>query len=239
MKIIKSIFNVKNIKWIALLIIIVIVILIFTMKKEIDVIVIKKYDLYQYLTGIKIEYTGNIVINKTKDEITTLTFDDQKIELDSTPVYFNGLDKAIFPKNMAIIYPLEGLQFKVNYYSTIYTDFDELSIKDRSLEKRLFNSIIYDGSDLYFITEKSTVSIGTQQVEVSPLSYVIADTFNKIVTIYDYESDTLTQYDNTLEDVIISNGDYKVNASLDLIYYGDSSKLLIKNINGLKNLSKD
>lgn len=236
MKIIRKIFSKKNIKWVALLIVIVIVYILLSFKEDVDVMTIENHDLYQYLTGFKIEYTGKIKINKTKDKITKLSFIDQEIELDSTPIYYQDEEKVLFPKNMSVIYPLEGLQYKINYYSQAYNDFEEVSVKDRSLEKRLFNSIIYDGGDIYFLTEECSVSFNNTEYKLGRLSYVIVDTLNKVVSLYNYEKDEFIQIENVNDEVIISNGKYRVNASLDLMYYNSKSKLFIKSIESLKNL---
>ena len=42
---------------------------------------------------------------------------------------------------------------------------------------------------------------------------------------------------NIMDDVIIQNDNYKMNASLDVMYYNDKSRLLIKDLSKLKHLS--
>ncbi|MBQ8131409.1 MAG: hypothetical protein IJ193_02870 [Bacilli bacterium] len=234
----KKVFSRSNLKWLALLIIIIILAILFSFQRDIDVVEIKNRSLYQYLTGIKVEYKGTIHINKNKDEITKLSFKDQVIELDTTPIYYKGEKRVLFPKNMAVIYPLRGIQYKINYYSEIYEDYTEFSIKDGSLDKRLFDAIIYDGGDIYFLTEKSTVTFGDKKYELDPLSYVIVDTLNNTVSVYDYTNDKFDVLEEVRDQVIITNGKYKVNASLDLMYYNDTSKLFIKDVSKLMNLPK-
>ena len=234
----KKIFSRSNLKWLALLIIIILLAVLFSFQRDIDVVEIKNRSLYQYLTGIKVEYKGKIRINKTKDEITKLSFTDQVIELDTTPIYYKGEKRVLFPKNMAVIYPLKGLQYKINYYSELYEDYDEFVLKDGSLNKRMFDSIIYDGGDIYFLTEKCTVTFGDKKYELDPLSYVIVDTLNNVVSVYNYAKDEFTILENIKDQVIITNGKFKVNASLDLMYYNDTSKLFIKDVSKLVNLPK-
>ena len=139
---------------------------------------------------------------------------------------------------MAIIYPLTGKQFKVNFFTTAYLDADEVCVKDKRLVKWLFDTIIYDGRDLYITTEDSTVNIGANSYHVSALSYVEVNTFSQKVNIFDYKNEKYTSIENVVDDVIISNGSYKVNASLDLMYYDNTSKLLIKDISKLTNLPR-
>ncbi len=238
-KILKMIFSKKNIKWLLLIMIIIVVILFITLRKDEDVIVVKDNDLYMYSDGIKLEYSGKISINKTKDEISKISFENEEADLDSTPLYYSDIEKVIFPKNMSIVYPLEGTQYKINYFSEAYNEFDEVVVKDKFVKRRLFDSIIYDGKDLYFITTNSKVSFSDKVINLSRLSYVIVNTFSQTVSIYDYENDKYTVYEDVNSDVIITNDKFKVNASLDLMYYGDSSRLLIKDISKLINLPKE
>lgn len=237
-KILRFIITKKNLRWILLFALIVIVIIFFTVNRNNDVIVIKKHKLYQYFDNIKFEYTGRIQINKKEDEITKISFEGNTTELDSFPLYYEDLPQLIFPKNMAIIYPLTGKQFKVNFFTTAYLDADEVCVKDKRLVKRLFDTIIYDGRDLYITTEDSTVNIGANSYHVSALSYVEVNTFSQKVNIFDYKNEKYTSIENVVDDVIISNGSYKVNASLDLMYYDNTSKLLIKDISKLTNLPR-
>ena len=238
-KILKMIFSKKNIKWLLLIMIVIVVVLFFTLRKDEDVIVIKDNDLYMYSDGIKLEYSGRISINKTKDEISKIAFLNEEAELDTTPLYYSDMEKVIFPKNMSIVYPLEGTQYKINYFSEAYNEFDEVVVKDKLLKKRLFDSIIFDGKDLYFITTESKVTFSDEEIDLSRLSYVIVNTFSQTAAVYDYENDIYTTYEDITGDVIITNGKYKVNASLDLMYYGDTSRLLIKDTSKLINLPKD
>lgn len=237
-KILRFIMTKKNLRWILLFTLIIIVIIVFTINRNNDVIVIKKHDLYQYFENVKLEYKGRIQINKNEDEITKITFEGNTTELDSFPLYYSDQDQLIFPKNMAVIYPLRGLQYKINFFTLAYKDSEEVCVKDKRLVKRLFDAIIYDGRDLYITTEDSTVSIGNTTYKVSALSYVEVNTFSQTVSMFDYENQKFTKVENVVDDVIISNGNYKVNASLDLMYYDNTSKLLIKDVSKLSNLSK-
>ena len=142
MRILKKIFSKKNIKWVALLIIIVIAVIFVTLRKDNDIVVIKNHNMYQYLHGFRVDYTGRIQINKNEEEITKISFKGNDTELDSTPLYYADSERVLFPKSMAIIYPLEGKQFRINYYSEAFTEFDEVVIKEKSDKKRLFDSII-------------------------------------------------------------------------------------------------
>ena len=237
-KILRFIMTKKNLRWVLLFSLILVVIIIFTINRNHDVVVIRKEKLYQYFDNLKLEYTGRIQINKTEGEITKITFEGKTLELDSFPLYYEGKDQLIFPKNMAVVFPLTGLQYKVNFFTLAYKDADEICVKDKRLVRRLFDTIIYDGNDLYVTTEDGSVNIGNNSYKVSALSYIEVNTFSQTVNIFDYETKKNTKIENVVEDVIITNGNFKVNASLDLMYYETKSKLLIKDVSKLTNLPR-
>ena len=228
----------KNYIWLILLLILLIVAILFAFRGNIDKVVIKDHNLYQYTDGIKLEYTGEIMIDKETDEITQLSVKDVVMELGTDPIYYEDEIKVLFPKNMAVMFPLHGSQYKVNYYTTVYRDLDDIYIEDRSLKRTLKDAIIYDGGDIYLVIDKSTVTIGKEKIDVSPLSLVVANTQNKVAYVYNYDKEELKEFKDLKDEVIISTDSYKVNASLDLMYYNEKSRLFIKSIDKLKNLEK-
>lgn len=228
----------KNYIWLILLLILLIVAILFAFRGNIDKVIIKDHNLYQYTDGIKLEYTGEIMIDKETDEITQLSVKDVVMELGTDPIYYEDEMKVLFPKNMAVMFPLHGSQYKVNYYTTVYRDLDDIYIEDRSLKRTLKDAIIYDGGDIYLVIDKSTVTIGKEKIDVSPLSLVVANTQNKVAYVYNYDKEELKEFKDLKDEVIISTDSYKVNASLDLMYYNEKSRLFIKSIDKLKNLEK-
>lgn len=238
MKIIKKIFCKKNIKWFALLLILIIVICFFSFRKNIDEVKLENHNLYQYLSGVKVEYTGVVKLNKD-DEVIKLSFKDVTVELDTTPIYFQDEEKVLLPKNMSVVYPTQGRQFKINYYSYVYRDVNDYYVKDRSVKRRVENAVIYDANDLYFFIDEVSVSFANNNYQLKPMSYIIVDTFNNLVYVYDKEKDEFTIFENIEDEVIISTKKYKINASLDLMYYNNKSRLLLKSIDKLANLSKN
>ena len=233
----KKFFSKKNIKWLILLLMIIIVCIFFFFRHDVDEVKIEDHDLYQYLTGIKIEYTGKIKINKNSQEITKISFDKESVELDSTPIYYKDDVKVIFPKNMSVVYPILGTQYKIMYYSTVYKSGNDIYVKDGDFKKKLNNAIIYDGNDLYFLATDCNVSFGGESYDLKAMSYIIVDTLNSVVQIYDRENDEFLNFEGINQDVIISNNKIKVNAKLDLMYYNDKSRLLLKTIDNLNKLS--
>lgn len=239
MKKIKSIvFNKKNSVIFVLILILVIVIIFKIFTRRVDEYVIEDHKLYQYLSGIKVEYEGKIKLNKTKNKITTINFKDIEINLDSNPIYYKNEKKVIFPENMSVIKAREGTQFRINYYSILYKDLDYCTVEDGNIKSKLYDTVLYDGKDLYFFTSNVTVSYKDEDYELEPLSYIIVDTFNHTVEIYNSKADDYKTFENAEEEVIIKGNNYKLNATYDILYYYDNSIILVKDIAKLKHLSQ-
>ena len=232
----KKIFKKKIFMWCAILLILAISFIVAIIHKNANTVVIKKHDLYFYTLDVKFEYKGDIKIDKN-NEITQLTVDSgENLYLDSTPIYFKDEIRTIFPKNMSIIFPISGQQHKVNFYAYIYNEVGELFLKDRNFKKIVKDAILYDGKDIYYLIDKSTITFNEQTIELSPMSYIMVDVINDVIYIYDYDKDEMFSFTNLITDVIISTDMYKVNATLDLFYYNDTSRLLIRNVAQLSNL---
>ncbi len=231
-------FNYRIIVMVSILLIVVVVAVFqFLIKRE-DKIVIKKTSLFQYTGDTKLKYVGNVELNKNND-ITTINFDGLKkrVTLDTTPVYYAKEKKVVFPKNMAIIFPRTGEQFKINYFSYMTkNEYNDVKLKDRVVDKQLNDCIIYDGYDLYFLVGDYTVSVNGQIYNLSSFSYLRIDNYNEYVEIYDYDNDKM-EVVGTNEEIVIKNESFTVNGTLDLMYYNGTSRLFIKKVGKLKNYS--
>ena len=80
-------------------------------------------EVYQYLSGIKVEYTATISRNK-KNVVLEYENKDYVTTLDSTPVYIKDTNNVIFPKEMSIVFPLDDMQYQVNALSEVYMEND-------------------------------------------------------------------------------------------------------------------
>ena len=223
---------------VSIVFIIVVVTLFYSLIKKEDKLTIKKTSLYQYTGDMKLKYTGNVELDKNND-ITTINFDGHKnkVTLDTTPVYYAKERKVVFPKNMSILFPLSGEQYKVNYFSYMTkNEFGDVTLKDRTVKKLLDNCIIYDGNDLYFLVGNYKIKFNNKTYNLSSFSYLRIDNYNGYVELYDYDKDKMEVIE-TEEEIVIENDDFMVNWTLDLMYYNGSSRLLIKRVGKLKNYS--
>ena len=234
----KKKLNYKMVVVVSIVFIVIIVTIFHSLIKKEDQLIIKKTSLYQYTGDHKLKYTGNVEFDKNND-ITTIQFNGykNKVTLDTTPVYYAKEKKVVFPKNMAILFPRTGEQFRINYFSYMTkNEYNDVKLKDRVVEKLLDNCILYDGYDLYFLVGDYTIKAKDKTYDLSSFSYLRVDTFNGNVEIYNYDKDKM-EVVQTDEEIIIANEDIKVNGTLDLMYYNGKSRLLIKKVDKLKNYS--
>lgn len=232
----RKIFSKKNLVWLILLLIIIVSVVLLTMVSSTKKIVIKRHDLYYYLLDVRFDLKGKITMNQDND-ITQLSVEgEESVYLESSPVYYKDEPKTIFPKNMNIVFPISGKQYKANYYSTIHKEVEDVILTDRNFEKVVVNAIMYDGGDTYYLLDKSVVTFNNETFELGPMSYIVVDVINDSLYIYDYDKDEIFSFTNLTSNVIISTDMYKINATLDLFYFGESSRLLIRNIDALSNI---
>lgn len=225
----------KLIVFFSIILLTILIIIVYGVIKNINTEVIEKHMFYQYFAGRKVTYEGTITLENRKN-ITQITSEEQKIQLDSTPLYYVDEEKVIFPQNMAIVYPMRnGLMYKMNRFSKIKQIQESIYLEENEENKILENIFLYDGNDLYFFLEDSNIRVGEETYELSPLSYVTVQ-YNGNVEIYNKAKDEYTILEGTYKDVMAETEFYKINLSIDAIQYGEKQQLLIKNVDKLQNI---
>ncbi len=212
--------------------------------KDMNTIKYENYNLYQYFSGIRYDYTGIITIEH-EDEVTNIKSDGVDIDFDNTPIYYQEIDnEVLFPDNMEIIFPsIKNKAYKLNYFSKIMVDLtnDEESAFLVNKEKNIYldKSFLYDGNDLYFFPYSTKVIIDGELYNLSPLSYINVE-YNGSIEIYNKKIDKYTIIDNYKKDVIANFLDYQINLSTDMIMYNENdNRILIKNVNKLNLYEED
>lgn len=189
-------------------------------------------EFYQYFGGQRVEYTGVTKISK-KGEITAISTDGIDIKLDSTPMFYkNEVKKVLFPETMLYITPMDnGKTSKVLRFSDIYELNKSIYIKNKDEKKQISNGFIYDGIDLYFFIENTTVIIDGKKYELSPFSYLISS-YKNGAEIYNYEKDEYQIIES--EDYVIAKTDsYIINTSVDTLKCNGKEQLLLRNVNAI------
>ena len=131
---------------------------------------------------------------------------------------------------------------KVNHFSSVIKEGEstylELNTTTSTNKKLVENALLYDGSDLYFFLENTTITVNGQDYEVTPLSYVIVR-YRENVEIYNKEKDEYTVIETPDQDVYAKTADYTINMSIDALQAGEKEQLLIKSIDKLQNIEEN
>lgn len=220
----------------ALIVIIVIVIIIIG---SLNSTTVESHDFYQWYSGQRVEYKGELTFTR-KEGLTELKATDRKVTLDSTPVYYadeNG--KVIFPEDMAIVYPNNnGMMYRINNFADITEENGEIYLETNLATKtnktKLEKAFLYDGQDLYFFLERTSITVNGTTYEVSPLSYAIVR-YKQSVEIYNYEKDEYQVIDTTeTQDAKVVTDTYTINMSVDSLQTAEKEQLLIKGLSYLQ-----
>jgi len=240
----------KSDKLIKIGIVVITIVFVFIIYKIFNIIVqnndkidLSGIDYYQYFYGIREEYSGDIKVLKVDDEKQLVLENNRVIHLDSTPIYYKEtLGKVLLPERMEVVYPDKGTIYSLEEFTNIIQDSKVMYAKryKKDKTKSINNTFLYDGNDLYFFIEETTVTIGKQKYKLSPLSYAIVN-YRQNVEFYDYDKDEyiiLSEKEVETSDVIATNKnkDYTINLSVDSFSTDSTDQLLIKNIDYLNEL---
>lgn len=220
----------------ALILIIVIVVIIIG---NLNSTTTENHDFYQWYSGQKVEYKGQLTFTR-KEGLTELKATDRKVTLDSTPVYYaDENDKVIFPEDMAIVYQNNnGMMYRINHFADIIEEngsiYLETNLATKTNKTKLEKAFLYDGQDLYFFLERTTITVNGTNYEVSPLSYAIVR-YKQSVEIYNYEKDEYQVIDTTeTQDAKVVTDTYTINMSVDSLQTAEKEQLLIKGLSYLQ-----
>ncbi len=170
----------------------------------------KEYAVYQYFGGKKMEYTAIVTYN-LKKVIIGIEGKDKKINYDSTPVYYKDEDRILFPEEMSIILPLKSGESHRLYKYATYGIKDEIhKITNGSLDIACSHFFLFDGTGLYFFSDKVTLSIeGMDDIALGKESY-IENVGGYALTYYDKENDKSEVVDIYGKKVTVSNDDVTI-----------------------------
>lgn len=241
----------KNDKLIKIGIVIITLVFIFIVYKIFNIVVennekidLSGNDYYQYFYGICKEYSGEIEVINTDNQKQLVLENDNVVHLDSTPIYYKEvLGKVLLPSKMEVVYPDKGVIYRIEEFTNIIQDSKVMYAKRLKKDriKGINNAFIYDGNDLYFFLEETTITVGKNKYKLSPLSYAIVN-YRQNIEFYDYETDKytiLSEKESTSNNDVKAtnkNKDYIINMSVDSFSTGSTDQLLIKNIDYLNEL---
>lgn len=204
-------------------------------KNNLNTVRIENQSMYQYLDNVKVTYDTSLTL-ESDNNITNMEISDKKEYIDNLPLYYNGLDMAIFPSNMSLIFPLNNYAQKrvpaltvLDAQSSLYK-----TLKYKNNNYDLENVFLYDGNDLYFFIEPTTLVLDNKEIALQPLSFVVYNNLTGYVSYYNYglEADMVL----VKEDCLAKTNNYTINLKIDGIASGNDYKLLVKNLEILNNL---
>lgn len=220
----------------ALILIIVIVVIIIG---SLNTTTTENHDFYQWYSGQKVEYKGQLTFTR-KEGLTELRATDRKVTLDSIPVYYaDENNKVIFPEDMAIVYPNNnGMMYRINHFADLTEEngdiYLETNLATKTNKTKLEKAFLYDGQDLYFFLDRTTITVNGTNYEVSPLSYAIVR-YKQSVEIYNYEKDEYQVIDTTeTQEAKVVTDTYTINMSVDSLQTAEKDQLLIKGLSYLQ-----
>ena len=221
---------------ISLIIIVAFLILFFHFKGSKSVSYDDSYDLYQYFTGVRVDYKGKVTLS-LDGNVTKVESSEQIDSITDVPMYFGNENNAmLITQNMQLVFPrYKSRNYKLKFYTKIYYDEDNklpyYKIKDE--KKYIESSFLYNGENLYIFFNDVKFSVDDKEYTLSPLSYIIVN-YKDQVEFYDKKTDKYTIIDTHEKDVIIELDGFKINLSTDMYYNGEDSILLVKNVSSLK-----
>ena len=223
---------------IALLLLVIVTLVVKNATKKITTYEVKDTAMYQYFGEQRFDYNTNLTINK-ENEITKLLVDNEEVILSSDPFYYAEERKILFPMNMSIIIPSSNLlQLKIPFYTILDGTMIKTYLRNADNEYFIDDAIVYDGNDLYVFPFETTLLIDEEEYNLSPFSYVIVNYNNKTCFYYDYEQGNAKIVSDIKNDVFASNGNYKINLSIDSIENNGKQRLLMKNADYLDSVFK-
>ncbi len=195
----------------------------------------EEVDVYQYFSGLKLEYKAKISRNK-KNVILKYEPKDEVVNLSSIPIYIKGKDNVIFPKAMSIIFPIKDEVYSISSLAEVYKKNNLYYLNQKNINTPQDHAFYYDGIDLYFFPEATTIEVGSQKIELSPMSYLNCS-YQSLLEYYDKANDNYGKIDLTDENVIVSNDYYKIDVTLDKVIYQNSFRILDNDFSSLPKIN--
>ncbi|MGL5972260.1 MAG: hypothetical protein ACRCZK_00780 [Oscillospiraceae bacterium] len=215
----------------------IVVVLAFLFVRNIYRLTIENADLFQYLSGNKVTYIGDVSISRDENG-TILNNNGKTFAMESDPIYYRKENKFILPKDMAIVDYKTGQMNKINHYSEIYGKDGDIYLGMNNKENIIKNSFLFDGEDTYVFLDNVNLVIGDLKYTITPFSYI---TFreNELAYIFVHGSDNFYDESQVEGKGIVESEEYGIYVDLgsDSINFNDTKQLLFKNVEQLPNFN--
>ena len=149
-------------------------------------VVKSEYVLYDYPATVRKQGTGTVITDKN----------DQEKALAETPLYFGqdtATEKILVPRTYALLQPAISSTKRVDNLSIIEHKNGTYNVSSESGTREASDFFLYDGRDTYIFFEETPVTIGDNEIRVSPFSYLTAVS-NGSLTLFDPGSASCMTY---------------------------------------------
>ncbi len=195
------------------------------------------YGFYQYILDTKYEY-DMVISTNINGEITEIEAKKYNIVMDSTPIYYNNEKRVIFPSEASVVFSMrEGIQYRLLKNTSLEYKNNLYYLITESYSDYLNYFFIYDGMDMYFFPDEVTLKIGTDEITLSPMSYLFAR-YGNSVEYYDYANDNYEIRNITNERVIVSNDHLRIDVINDYLMGSSNQVLLSSDLNYLDTIDE-
>lgn len=171
------------------------------------------------IMGEKEEYKGTTKLKyRDSDEEVILQNGSRTLLLSGVPVYCKESGDVVLSRKMIYSNYDTGLIRRVNHFARVSVSDGVARIRTGGRKEHQLNGgYLFDGRNTYLFLEPVTVSWGTENLELSPLSYI--SVFNKKGFYYYSQENKQAEYVSSGEEVVraVSEGEqYSLNMSSDI-----------------------
>lgn len=186
-------------------------------------------NMYQYVSDKKYSFEAKITTGD--DAIIGLKSREYDI-YDYSPVYYENEKHLIIPKDCVMIFYLQNNKsYRLPKYSELLIDNDTNIISVGG--KKYFDNhfILYDGVDLFIFSDEVTIQYNGKKLELSPYSYVIAN--SEVMLAYDYAKDEITKVKD-IKSIFALYDNLNINLLKKVIVKNDKVSMIYSNMDKLK-----
>lgn len=160
---------------------------------------------FQVFAGNQISYSKDAIFYEDDGEIL-IKDGDYTFESTGTPILYNTNNKITLVEDMLLMLPNgEGSPSRVLTFTSISMAGGRANFEKNGDKAQSYGGYMYDGADTYLFLEDVTLEIGTDEIELAPLSYVVA--------VYDNYVEYYNEADGTTGYVSISGTDVRAKFS--------------------------
>ncbi|MCR5431527.1 MAG: hypothetical protein K6E95_03105 [Lachnospiraceae bacterium] len=187
-------------------------------------------DVYQVIDSQKVFYDYPTTARKQAGNCIIEGKEETEIMLAETPLYFGkgtGTDKILLPRTYALVEPAIASTKKVENLSIITVDDGKYEVSCEAGEREASGFFLYDGRNTYIFFEKTILTVGDNELELSPFSYLTAS-YNGAVSIFDPSTGSCSTFSLIGRDAVAQMKDgTKIDVGMDILIKTDGVEQML------------